>query len=168
MIDYSCFQISEQANVQKNQRWQMASLEPPAGGTYHRDMRFEFLFRKFRRERQHERRLTAKITGEDENERYDPENPFPDIVVIEFQDVIDLHSIPPRQVQAVVEDYLEEARLRKTRWVRIIHGKGIGVQREIVRSILARAAHVIDFRDAPPEAGAWGATVVELDVDERQ
>jgi len=152
----------------KSRRLQTASLEPPGGETYHRAMRFDFLFRKFRRERQHERRSTAEITGEDENERYDPENPFPDVVVIEFQDVIDLHSIPPRQVQAVVEDYLEEARLRKTRWVRIIHGKGIGVQREIVRSILARASHVIDFRDAPPEAGGWGATVVELEVDERQ
>jgi DNA-nicking Smr family endonuclease len=92
----------------------------------------------------------------------DLNNPFPDIVVIEFQDVIDLHSIPPRQVRAVVEDYLEEARRRGARWVRIIHGKGIGVQREMVRSILSHTPGVVDFRDAPAEAGGWGATVVTL------
>jgi dsDNA-specific endonuclease/ATPase MutS2 len=90
-------------------------------------------------------------------------NPFPDPVIIEFSDVIDLHSIPPRQVRAVVEDYLEDARGRGLKWVRIIHGKGIGVQREVVRSILARDPRVVDFRDAPPEAGGWGATIVTLE-----
>lgn len=89
-------------------------------------------------------------------------NPFPDPVVIEFSDVIDLHSIPPRQVRAVVEDYLREASGRGFRWVRIIHGKGIGVQREVVRSVLARDPQVIDFKDAPPEAGGRGATIVTL------
>ena len=93
----------------------------------------------------------------------DLENPFPDIVVIEFQDVIDLHSIPPGQVRAVVEDYIEEAHRRGTGSVRIIHGKGIGVQREMVRSILSRTPCVVDFRDAPAEAGGWGATVVTLE-----
>lgn len=82
-------------------------------------------------------------------------------------DVIDLHSIPPRQVRAVVEDYLEEAHSRGFVWVRIIHGKGIGVQREIVRSILARTPYVIDFKDAPPEAGGWGATIVTLENSKR-
>jgi len=46
--------------------------------------------------------------------------------------------------------------------VRIIHGKGIGVQREMVRSILARTGFVIDWTDAPPEAGGLGATIVRL------
>ena len=132
-------------------------------------MLFDFLFRRFRRRRQEgDVRSAPETTGEDEKKGLDLNNPFPDIVVIEFRDVIDLHSIPPRQVRAVVEDYLEEARLRKTRWVRIIHGKGIGVQREMVRSILARTPHVIDFRDAPAEAGGWGATVVTLNVDAKQ
>ena len=103
----------------------------------------------------------------DEDEwSFDPLNPFPDPVVIEFRDVIDLHSIPPRQVRAVVEDYLEEARRRRAPYVRIIHGKGAGVQREIVRSILSRTRFVIDYRDAPPEAGGWGATIVTLKKSE--
>ena len=85
-------------------------------------------------------------------------------MIIEFKDVIDLHSIPTKQVRAVVEDYLEEAHERGVRWVRIIHGKGVGVQREIVRSILARTPFVINYHDAPPEAGGWGATVVTLDM----
>jgi dsDNA-specific endonuclease/ATPase MutS2 len=46
--------------------------------------------------------------------------------------------------------------------LRIVHGRGIGVQREIVRSVLARTDFVADFRDAPAEAGGWGATVVTL------
>ena len=98
----------------------------------------------------------------DEEEPYDPENPFPEVVVVPFGDVLDLHSIPSKQVRAVVEDYLEEARRRRVRFVRIIHGKGIGVQREIVRSILARTRFVVEFGDAPPEAGGYGATIVTL------
>ena len=98
-----------------------------------------------------------------EDESFDPDNPFPDIVVVEFKDVLDLHSIPPRQVRAVVEGYIEEAHSRGVRWVRIIHGKGIGVQRDMVRSILARTPFVADYRDAPAEAGGWGATVVTLE-----
>ncbi len=97
----------------------------------------------------------------------DPFNPFPDPVVIEFRDVLDLHSIPPKQVRAVVEDYLEEAHARHVRYLRIIHGKGLGVQHDVVRSILASKSYVIDFRDAPAEAGSWGATIVELAVEAR-
>jgi len=131
-------------------------------------MLLDFLFLRFRRARQTKRsgHSTTRATGDDDGEQLDPNNPFPDIVVIEFQDVIDLHSIPPRQVRAVVEDYIEEANRRGARWVRIIHGKGIGVQREMVRSILSRTPNVVDFRDAPAEAGGWGATVVTLKVDE--
>src|SRR4030095_1408220 len=110
----------------------------------------------------------SKISVDEQNEddSLDPNNPFPDMVTIEFSDVIDLHSIPPRQVRAVVEDYIDEAHRRGASFVRIIHGKGIGVQREVVRSVLQRADYVIDFRDAPGEAGAWGATVVTLRVDD--
>ena len=65
----------------------------------------------------------------------DPDNPFPEPVEIEITDVFDLHTIPPRDVKAVVEEYLRLAHEKGFRCVRIIHGKGIGVQREMVRSI---------------------------------
>jgi len=98
----------------------------------------------------------------DQEDSDDDSNPFPDLVVVPFSDVLDLHSIPPSMVKEVVEDYLAEAHRRRLKWVRIIHGKGIGVQREAVRSILARTKFVAKFGNAPPEAGGWGATVVTL------
>ncbi|HJZ81389.1 MAG TPA: Smr/MutS family protein, partial [Pyrinomonadaceae bacterium] len=64
-------------------------------------------------------------------------SPFPEPVVIEITDVFDLHTIPPREVKVVVEEFLRAAQERGFPVVRIIHGKGIGVQREIVRTILA-------------------------------
>lgn len=92
----------------------------------------------------------------------DPDNPFPDPVEIEISDIFDLHTIPPRDVQRVVEEYLQLA-YEKGFWsVRIIHGKGIGVQREMVRSILARTPFVADWTDAPPGAGGLGATIVHF------
>ena len=98
----------------------------------------------------------------DEDEGIDPFDPFPEPVRLEISDVFDLHSIPPRDVRAVVEEYLREAHGKGFRSVRIIHGKGVGVQREVVRSVLARTPFVEHFADAPPEAGGWGATVATL------
>jgi dsDNA-specific endonuclease/ATPase MutS2 len=92
----------------------------------------------------------------------DPFAPFPEPVTIPITDVFDLHTIQPRDVKLVVEEYLQEARRLGFRSVRIIHGKGKGVQREIVRSILERTPFVIEWRDAPPEAGGLGATIVRL------
>ncbi len=83
-------------------------------------------------------------------------------VRIPITDVFDLHSVPPQDVKAVVEAYLEEARAMGFKALRIIHGRGIGVQREIVRSVLARSDFVVSYADAPVEAGGWGATVVTL------
>ena len=83
-------------------------------------------------------------------------------VRIPVTDVLDLHSISPRDVHAVVEEYLSEARRLGFTALRIIHGRGVGVQREMVRAILARTDFVGDFRDAPAEAGGWGATIVTL------
>ncbi len=83
-------------------------------------------------------------------------------VRIPITDVFDLHSVPPRDVKGVVEAYLEEAHKLGFRALRIIHGRGIGVQREIVRSVLAKTDFVESFRDAPAEAGGWGATIVDL------
>ncbi len=83
-------------------------------------------------------------------------------VEIEITDVFDLHTIAPRDVRVATEAYLEEARRLGYKALRIIHGRGIGVQREVVRSVLNRTAYVIHFSDAPAEAGGWGATVVTL------
>jgi DNA-nicking Smr family endonuclease len=77
-------------------------------------------------------------------------------------DTLDLHSFQPRDVKSAVEAWLEEVKARHWTALRIIHGRGIGVQREMVRSILSRDPDVIGFRDAPAEAGGWGATVVTL------
>lgn len=81
---------------------------------------------------------------------------------IPISDIFDLHTVPPRDVEPIVREYLEEARRLGFKALRIIHGKGIGVQREIVRSVLRRCDFVEYFGDAPAEAGSWGATVVTL------
>jgi dsDNA-specific endonuclease/ATPase MutS2 len=86
----------------------------------------------------------------------------PDPIRIPITDVFDLHTIAPRDVKPVVEEYLIEARRLGFKALRIIHGRGIGVQREMVRAVLARTAFVADFQDAPAEAGGWGATIVTL------
>lgn len=83
-------------------------------------------------------------------------------VRIPITDVFDLHTVQPKEVTAVVEAYLEEADRLGLKRLRIIHGRGIGVQREMVRAVLARTPCVVAFGDAPPEAGGWGATVVRL------
>ena len=100
--------------------------------------------------------------GPSDEDVVDPFDPFPEPVRLEITDVFDLHSIPPREVRAVVEEYLREAHRMGFPAVRIIHGKGVGVQRETVRAVLARTPFVEHFSDAPPEAGGWGATVARL------
>jgi len=102
------------------------------------------------------------LSNETEDEQLDPFNPFPEPVTIEITDVIDLHTIPPRDVKRVVEEYLQQAHSAGFAGVRIIHGKGIGVQRETVRRVLARTPFVEDWTDAPPDAGGLGATVVRF------
>jgi dsDNA-specific endonuclease/ATPase MutS2 len=104
----------------------------------------------------------ADARNVDDDVVVDPFDPFPEPVNVEITDVFDLHTVRPREVRAVVEEYLYQARLAGFRRVRIIHGKGVGVQREAVRRILARTPFVAHFSDAPPEAGGWGATVATL------
>jgi dsDNA-specific endonuclease/ATPase MutS2 len=96
-----------------------------------------------------------------QDDNYD-KTPFPEPVVIEITDVFDLHTIPPREVKAVVQEYLREAQRKGFPVVRIIHGKGVGVQRNLVRSVLSRTSFVLGWSDAPPEAGGVGATIVQL------
>lgn len=96
------------------------------------------------------------------SEDLDSENPFPEPVEIEITDSIDLHAFAPRDVKSVVVAYLEEARKKGFRVVRIIHGKGIGVQRDIVRKVLSETDYVKSFKNAPEFSGNWGATIVEF------
>jgi len=98
-----------------------------------------------------------------QNDDYD-NTPFAEPVVIEITDVFDLHTIPPREVKAVVEEYLRLAHAKGFHVVRIIHGKGIGIQRDIVRAVLSRTPFVLDWSDAPIDAGGWGATIAMLSV----
>lgn len=93
---------------------------------------------------------------------------FPEPVRLEIEDVFDLHTIHPRDLRRAVVAYLEEARVAEFRSVRIIHGKGRGVQREAVREILAATKFVRAFADAPPQAGGLGATIAHLAQDERR
>ena len=81
---------------------------------------------------------------------------------IPITDIFDLHTVQPKDVQEVVEAFLEEANRLGLKALRIIHGRGIGVQRESVRAVLARTPFVLSYQDAPLEAGGWGATIVTL------
>jgi DNA-nicking Smr family endonuclease len=96
----------------------------------------------------HGQEAAAEMTGE--------------AVVLPITDVLDLHSFLPRDVAGVVGEYLEAAYAKELRHLRIIHGRGTGVQRQIVRTLLGRDSRVEAFGDAPPEAGGWGATWVRL------
>jgi dsDNA-specific endonuclease/ATPase MutS2 len=87
-------------------------------------------------------------------------------VIVPIEDSIDLHSFRPRDIGSVVESYLQAAIESGFREVRIIHGKGIGVQRESVRAILARNPAVERFMDGGPGGGEWGATRVLLNQPE--
>ncbi|MEP7012497.1 MAG: Smr/MutS family protein [Acidobacteriota bacterium] len=90
------------------------------------------------------------------------EEDLPDTVVLALTDVLDLHSFPPHQVADLVREYLDAAHRSGFRHVRIVHGKGIGVQRDMTRKILEADPRVSAFGDPPAEAGGWGATWVEL------
>ena len=90
------------------------------------------------------------------------EQEFNEPIRIPVTDVLDLHSVPAKDMQGVVEEYLIEAHRLGYKVLRIIHGRGIGVQREMVRAVLKRTSFVESFGDAPAEAGGWGATLVTL------
>jgi DNA-nicking Smr family endonuclease len=81
---------------------------------------------------------------------------------VPIEDSFDLHSFRPADVVSAVEEYLREARRAGFREVRLIHGKGTGVQRAAVRRLLAAHSEVAEFFDAPPARGGTGATVVVL------
>lgn len=88
--------------------------------------------------------------------------PLDPVVELEITDVLDLHSFRPAEVPDVVRAYLDAAHEKGLREIRIIHGKGAGVQRQTVRTLLERDPRVTAFGDAPLGAGGWGATWATL------
>ncbi len=97
-----------------------------------------------------------------EAEDIDLFNPFPEPFEMEITDSLDLHAFAPRDVKSVVETYLTEAHKKGFRVVKIIHGKGIGVQRETVRKVLENTEFVKSFKNAQEFLGSWGATIIEF------
>lgn len=84
------------------------------------------------------------------------------VVELPIEDALDLHAFHPRDVPGVVEEYLLAARQQGLREVRLIHGRGKGVQKARVQALLQRLPGVVRAYEAPAERGGWGATVVEL------
>lgn len=74
---------------------------------------------------------------------------------------LDLHTFQPSETALALEAYIEACVEAGVYLLRVIHGKGKGVQREIVRNVLERSPLVESFR-TDPGAGGWGATLVNL------
>jgi DNA-nicking Smr family endonuclease len=83
-------------------------------------------------------------------------------VVVPIEDALDLHPFAPAEILSVVESYLEAAQQAGFTEVRLIHGRGRGVQRARIQRLLAAHASVAAFGDAPPDRGGLGATLVRL------
>ncbi len=98
----------------------------------------------------------------EETDLMDPFNPFPEPFEMEITDSIDLHAFNAKDIKSVTENYLREAYKKGFRVVKIIHGKGIGVQRELVRKILAETEFVESFKGAPEFSSGAGATIVNF------
>lgn len=81
-------------------------------------------------------------------------------VDVPIEGELDLHAFSPRDIPSVVGEYLGAAHERGFREVRLIHGRGKGVQRGIVQSVLDRHPLVAEFWDAP--GSHLGATVARL------
>ena len=89
-----------------------------------------------------------------------PEDEQP--VSIPIEDVLDLHLFSPKDVRPLIDEYLFQCQEKGYERVRLIHGRGTGSLRQFVRAYLAKDPRVLELKDAPPEAGGWGATVVYL------
>lgn len=104
----------------------------------------------------------ASSSGETSKEdRADDIEELPEVVDLGSADTIDLHTFRPKDVPSVVREFLNAASKAGFTRVRIVHGKGIGVQRRIVREVLSADQRVVAFSDAT-DASGWGATVVHL------
>ena len=84
-------------------------------------------------------------------------------VHLPIEDFIDLHTFRPRDVPDLLDEYFRACAAAGITSVRVIHGKGTGVLKKKVRAALEKNPRVKSYSDAPPEAGGWGATLVELD-----
>ena len=93
---------------------------------------------------------------------HDEDGPVP-IVEIPVDGELDLHAFAPADVAQVVRDYVEACRERGVVHLRLVHGRGRGVQRAQVRRVLGSIAGIVDVRDASPAAGGWGATLARLE-----
>ena len=95
-----------------------------------------------------------------------PDSTEPDRAIpLPIEDSLDLHAFAPRDIPDLVQEYLTESVRHGFHEVRVIHGRGTGTQRAVVRSVLTGHPLVESFADAPPDRGGWGATVVRLRED---
>ena len=101
------------------------------------------------------------IEHDAEDEEGDWEEP---VVVVPIEESIDLHHFAPREILDVVDAYLDAAIEKKFREVRLIHGRGKGVQRANIRKRLNGDPRVERIEEAPPGRGGWGATLVWLRI----
>lgn len=83
-------------------------------------------------------------------------------IEVPIDGILDLHAFPPKALRNLLDDYLGECQKRGILEVRIIHGKGKGIQRARVRSLLSVHPLVHCMRAAPEDEGGWGATLVFL------
>jgi dsDNA-specific endonuclease/ATPase MutS2 len=86
-------------------------------------------------------------------------------VNIEITNELDLHHFAPKEVEELVEEYIYQCIKMNIPEVRIIHGKGKGILRKKVESVLKKNPYVREFRPASPGSGFWGATIAVLKKD---
>jgi DNA-nicking Smr family endonuclease len=105
----------------------------------------------------------VKKTGRKNRKRQDSRDlSGPSVVEIPITGTLDLHTFSPGEIEPLLDDYLQECRKRGIPEVRIIHGKGRGVQRRRVHSYLSRSSLIQSFHEADPGGGGWGATIALL------
>ena len=85
-----------------------------------------------------------------------------DPVKVPIEDTLDLHTFHPKDVPDLLHEYFRACMAAGIFSVRVIHGKGAGHLKKRVRTSLAKEPLVASYKDAPPHAGGWGATLVEL------